>query len=88
MTLKSPVSGLREAVIRVATINPGPASKALEAQGVHGARVLARIARQGVAFSGRQSGSAGDARPSVVRVLRRQPVCLGTFMGNSSEMAR
>jgi acetoin utilization protein AcuB len=33
MTLKSPVTGLREAVIRVATINPGPAIKALEAQG-------------------------------------------------------
>jgi predicted nucleic acid-binding Zn ribbon protein len=30
---KSPVTGLREAVIRVATINPGPAIKALEAQG-------------------------------------------------------
>jgi acetoin utilization protein AcuB len=33
MTLTSPVTGLREAVIRVATINPGPAIKALEAQG-------------------------------------------------------
>jgi acetoin utilization protein AcuB len=33
MTLKSPVTGLREAVIRVATINPGPAIKALKAQG-------------------------------------------------------
>jgi acetoin utilization protein AcuB len=33
MTLKSPVTGLREAVIRVATINPGPAVKALEAEG-------------------------------------------------------
>jgi hypothetical protein len=27
------VTGLREAVIRLATINPGPAIKALEAQG-------------------------------------------------------
>jgi acetoin utilization protein AcuB len=33
MTLRSPVTGLREAVIRVTTINPGPAIKALEAQG-------------------------------------------------------
>ncbi len=33
MTLKSPVTGVREAVIRVATINPGLVIKALEAQG-------------------------------------------------------
>jgi acetoin utilization protein AcuB len=33
MTLKSPVTGLREAMIRVTTINPGPAIKALEALG-------------------------------------------------------
>jgi acetoin utilization protein AcuB len=33
MTLKSPVSGLTEAVLRVTTINPGPAIKSLEAQG-------------------------------------------------------
>jgi len=33
MTLRSPVTGRREAVIRVTTINPGPAIKALEAQG-------------------------------------------------------
>jgi acetoin utilization protein AcuB len=33
MTLKSPVTGVREAVIRLATINPGPAIKALEAEG-------------------------------------------------------
>jgi acetoin utilization protein AcuB len=33
MTLKSPVTGLREAVIRLTTINPGPAIKALEAGG-------------------------------------------------------
>jgi acetoin utilization protein AcuB len=33
MTLRSPVTGFREAVIRVTTINPGPAIKALEAQG-------------------------------------------------------
>jgi acetoin utilization protein AcuB len=33
MTLRSPVTGLREAVLRVTTINPGPAIKSLEAQG-------------------------------------------------------
>jgi acetoin utilization protein AcuB len=33
MTLKSPVTGSREAVIRVTTINPGPAIRALEAEG-------------------------------------------------------
>lgn len=33
MSLKSPVTGLREAVLRVTTINPGPAIKSLEAQG-------------------------------------------------------
>ena len=33
MTLQSPVTGVREAVIRVTTINPGSAIKALEAQG-------------------------------------------------------
>jgi acetoin utilization protein AcuB len=33
MTLKSPVTGLTEAVLRVTTINPGPAIKSLEAQG-------------------------------------------------------
>jgi acetoin utilization protein AcuB len=33
MTLKSPVTGLMEAVIRLTTINPGPAIKALEAAG-------------------------------------------------------
>lgn len=33
MTLRSPVTGLREAVIRVTTIAPGPAIKALEARG-------------------------------------------------------
>ena len=33
MTLKSPVSEMKEAVIRVATINPGPAIKALENEG-------------------------------------------------------
>jgi acetoin utilization protein AcuB len=33
VTLRSPVTGLREAVIRVSTIAPGPAIKALEARG-------------------------------------------------------
>jgi acetoin utilization protein AcuB len=33
MTLRSPVTGMREAVIRVTTIAPGPAIKALEARG-------------------------------------------------------
>jgi acetoin utilization protein AcuB len=33
MTMTSPVTGLREAMIRLATINPGPAIKALEAEG-------------------------------------------------------
>jgi acetoin utilization protein AcuB len=33
MTLKSPVTGLKEAVIRLTTINAGPAIKALEAAG-------------------------------------------------------
>jgi acetoin utilization protein AcuB len=33
MTLRSPITGMTEAVIRAATINPGPAIKALEAQG-------------------------------------------------------
>jgi acetoin utilization protein AcuB len=33
MTLRSSATALREAVIRVTTINPGPAIKALEAQG-------------------------------------------------------
>jgi acetoin utilization protein AcuB len=33
MTMTSPVTGLREAMIRLATINPGPAIKALEAKG-------------------------------------------------------
>jgi acetoin utilization protein AcuB len=33
MTLRSPVTGMREAVIRVTTIDPGPAIRALEAQG-------------------------------------------------------
>jgi len=33
LTITSPVSGLREAMIRLATINPGPAIKALEAEG-------------------------------------------------------
>lgn len=33
MTLRSPVTGLREAVIRVTTIAPGPAIKALEGRG-------------------------------------------------------
>jgi acetoin utilization protein AcuB len=33
MTLKSPVTGMREAVIRVTTIAPGPAIRALEARG-------------------------------------------------------
>ena len=33
MTLKSPVTGLTEAVIRLPTINPGPTIKALEAAG-------------------------------------------------------
>jgi acetoin utilization protein AcuB len=33
MTLRSPRTGLTEAVIRVTTINPGPAIRALEAQG-------------------------------------------------------
>lgn len=33
MTLRSPVTGVREAVIRVTTIAPGPAVKALEARG-------------------------------------------------------
>jgi acetoin utilization protein AcuB len=33
MTMTSPVTGLREAMIRLATINPGPAIKALEADG-------------------------------------------------------
>ena len=33
MTMTSPISGLREAMIRLATINPGPAIKALEAEG-------------------------------------------------------
>jgi acetoin utilization protein AcuB len=33
MTLRSPTTDAREAVIRLATINPGPAIKALEAEG-------------------------------------------------------
>jgi len=33
MTMTSPVTGLREAMIRLATINPGPAIKALESEG-------------------------------------------------------
>jgi acetoin utilization protein AcuB len=33
MTLRSPVTGVREAVIRVTTIDPGPAIRALEARG-------------------------------------------------------
>jgi len=33
MTLRGPITAMTEAVIRVATINPGPAIKALEAQG-------------------------------------------------------
>ena len=33
MTLRSPVTGMREAVIRVTTIDPGPAIRALEARG-------------------------------------------------------
>ena len=33
MTLKSPATGVREAVIRLATINPGPAIKMIEAEG-------------------------------------------------------
>jgi acetoin utilization protein AcuB len=33
MTLRNPVTDGREAVIRLATINPGPAIKALEAEG-------------------------------------------------------
>jgi len=33
MTVTSPVTGLREAMIRLATINPGPAIKALESEG-------------------------------------------------------
>ncbi len=33
MTLKSPVTGLKEAAIRLTTINPGPMIKGLEAQG-------------------------------------------------------
>jgi acetoin utilization protein AcuB len=33
MTLKSPVTGLREVVMRLTTINPGPSIKALEAGG-------------------------------------------------------
>jgi len=33
MTMTSPVTGVREAIIRLATINPGPAIKALEAEG-------------------------------------------------------
>ncbi len=33
MSLVSPTTGLREAMIRLATINPGPAIKALEANG-------------------------------------------------------
>jgi acetoin utilization protein AcuB len=33
MTLRSPVTGMREAVIRVTTIAPGPAIRALEARG-------------------------------------------------------
>jgi len=49
MTLKSPLTGLREAVIRVATINPGPMIKALEAAGL------------GVRDSWR--GSRADTRP-------------------------
>jgi len=36
MTLTSPVTGAREVVIRLATINPGPAIKALEAEGFGG----------------------------------------------------
>ncbi len=33
MTLRSPVTGMREAVIRVTTIDPGPAIRALESRG-------------------------------------------------------
>ena len=33
MTMTSPVTGLREAMIRLASINPGPAIKALESEG-------------------------------------------------------
>jgi acetoin utilization protein AcuB len=33
MTMTSPVTGLREAMIRLATINPGPVIKALESEG-------------------------------------------------------
>jgi len=33
MTMTSPMTGLREAMIRLATINPGPAIKALESEG-------------------------------------------------------
>lgn len=33
MTLQSPATGAKEAMIRLATINPGPAIKALEGEG-------------------------------------------------------